>query len=62
MTHKKMIIEIENDINDMVAEIVADFNSIDINQKNIRHAMSAIEWHKQQAEIDGILELCRSGK
>lgn len=54
--------EIEEDIAEMKEDIRYSFAVIAMMQKHIRIAESAIEWHKKQAEIDGILELCRSGK
>lgn len=62
VTHKEMIEDIQADINCMMESIRLDFASIAMYQHHIRLAKSAIEWHKKQSDIDGILELCRSGK
>lgn len=54
--------EIEEDIAEMKEDIRYNFAVIAMIQKHIRIAESAIEWHKKEDWIEGILELCRSGE
>jgi hypothetical protein len=54
--------EIEKDIAEMKEDIRYNFAVIAMIQKHIRIAESAIEWHKKEDWIEGILKLCRNGK
>lgn len=54
--------QIEEDIAEMKEDIRYSFAVIAMMQKHIRIAESAIEWHRKEDWIEGILELCRSGK
>ena len=54
--------EIEEDSAEMREDIRYSFAVIAMMQRHIRIAESAIEWHRKEDWIEGILELCRSGE
>ena len=54
--------QIEEDIAEMREDVRYNFAVIAMIQRHIRIAESAIEWHKKEDWIEGILELCRSGE
>ena len=62
LDRKKIMTNIQSDIDVLQQSLLLDFKMIALTQHQIRHARKAFDTHEREAKLDSLINFCINGK